>query len=91
MNFLHFLELMHIILPTKMSAAKNVKTFEPVDKNKKGNAHFYCGAGASLINISITFPVNKVMFRQQLYGIRTTHALHQLKSEGIIKLYRGKY
>ena len=51
--------------------------------------HFVCGAGSSLINIAVTFPINKLMFRQQLYGIRTHKALRQLLKEGTLNLYRG--
>nr|CAB3266186.1 solute carrier family 25 member 51 [Phallusia mammillata] len=51
--------------------------------------HFICGGGAQIVNILITFPINKVMFRQQLYGFRTHKALRQLWGEGPLNLYRG--
>jgi len=51
--------------------------------------HFLCGAGSSLINIAVTFPINKLMFRQQLYGVRTHTALRQLLREGTVNLFRG--
>ena len=50
---------------------------------------FVCGWGASVINITCTFPVNKVMFRQQLHGINTVASIKQLKREGLFYLYRG--
>ena len=50
---------------------------------------FICGWGAAFINITVTFPLNKVMFRQQLYGISSRKALAQLQKEGIVNLYRG--
>lgn len=56
---------------------------------KNDNAHFFCGAGSSAINIVLTFPVNKVMFRQQLFGFRVQKAIQQMRHEGIIRLYRG--
>lgn len=28
---------------------------------------FVCGCGAAIINIGITFPINKIIFRQVLY------------------------
>ena len=56
---------------------------------QNGRKHYVCGAGSSLVNIIITFPINKVMFRQQLYGFRTHIALKQLNREGILNLYRG--
>ena len=51
--------------------------------------HFVCGGVASFVNVCVTFPVNKVMFRQQLHGIRFFRALKQLRKEGIVNLYRG--
>lgn len=50
---------------------------------------FVCGWGAAFVNISVTFPINKVMFRQQLYGVRTFKAISQLRKEGISHIYRG--
>ena len=50
---------------------------------------FICGGIASLFNIFVTFPINKVMFRQQVHGIRFFRALKQLRKEGMSNLYRG--
>ena len=50
---------------------------------------FVCGWGASLVNVVITFPINKAMFRQQLEGISIRRAIRQLKREGMMILYRG--
>lgn len=50
---------------------------------------FICGWGAAVINVCITFPINKVMFRQQLYDISSLRALEQLQKEGLQLLYRG--
>jgi len=50
---------------------------------------YVAGWGSGLINISVTFPINKTMFRQQLHGISAWEAFLQLKSEGLIQLYRG--
>ena len=50
---------------------------------------FYCGFGAAFINICITFPINKVIFRQMLDGVRAKSALQQLQNEGIHYLYMG--
>lgn len=50
---------------------------------------FICGAGAAFTNISLTFPIYKIMFRQQLHGIRTKRALNQVYVEGVRSLYRG--
>jgi len=50
---------------------------------------FVCGCGAAGINILTTFPLNKVIFRQQIYGIEASAALRQLRQEGVMLLYRG--
>ncbi|XP_066972383.1 mitochondrial nicotinamide adenine dinucleotide transporter SLC25A51 [Macrobrachium rosenbergii] len=50
---------------------------------------FVCGWGAAFINITVTFPMNKLMFRQMLHGISTSQAVKQLKKEGMKNLYRG--
>lgn len=50
---------------------------------------FLCGYGAAFINICLTFPINKVMFRQMAYGIKTNSALLQIQKEGVNYLYRG--
>ena len=52
-------------------------------------AEFFCGLGAAFINISCTFPIYKVMFRQQLQGVSVYMALRQMKMEGARNLYRG--
>lgn len=41
------------------------------------------------MNVLVTFPINKTMFRQQLEGISIRRAFRQLKREGFITLYRG--
>lgn len=39
---------------------------------------FLAGAMAALVNISVTFPINKIMFRQMVHGVRTPAALSQV-------------
>jgi len=50
---------------------------------------FMAGYLAGNVNILITFPVNKTMFRQQLHGIGAMQAVRQLQVEGLMSLYRG--
>ncbi|XP_060696605.1 mitochondrial nicotinamide adenine dinucleotide transporter SLC25A51-like [Hemiscyllium ocellatum] len=55
-----------------------------------GPAKYYlCGYFAAFNNIAITFPIQKVLFRQQLYGLTTANAIRQLKQDGFRNLYRG--
>lgn len=62
---------------------------EPTSDSNFHYEEFLSGAGAAFTNIAITFPINKVMFRQQLYGIRAASAVNQVYKEGIRNLYRG--
>ncbi|XP_050442061.1 mitochondrial nicotinamide adenine dinucleotide transporter SLC25A51 [Adelges cooleyi] len=57
--------------------------------NREEYSEFVCGCGAAIINIGITFPINKVIFRQMLHGMALRHAANQLFSEGFRTLYRG--
>lgn len=50
---------------------------------------FMCGWGAAVINVTVTFPINKIIFRQILEGVPATAAVKQISSEGIRLLYRG--
>ncbi|RWS10923.1 solute carrier family 25 member 51-like protein [Dinothrombium tinctorium] len=54
-----------------------------------GSAEFVCGFGAAFINICLTFPIHKIMFRQMVDGVRTRHAIAELRAEGFFTLYRG--
>ena len=42
---------------------------------------YVAGWGSGIVNIGVTFPVNKTMFRQQLHGISALEAFRQLRSE----------
>ncbi|XP_008141381.1 mitochondrial nicotinamide adenine dinucleotide transporter SLC25A51-like [Eptesicus fuscus] len=54
-----------------------------------GLKHYLCGCGAAFSNVAIVFPIQKVLFRQQLYGIQTRDAVLQLRRDGFQNLYRG--
>lgn len=51
--------------------------------------HYLCGCCAAFNNVAITFPIQKILFRQQLYGIKTRDAVLQLRRDGFRNLYRG--
>ncbi|CAL8267008.1 unnamed protein product [Boreogadus saida] len=51
--------------------------------------HYACGSIAAFTNIVITFPVQKVLFRQQLHGVLAVEAVRQLQRDGLRNLYRG--
>lgn len=50
---------------------------------------FACGWGAAFINITVTYPIYKTIFRQMLHGISIAPAFQQIRSEGWFFLYRG--
>ncbi|XP_058451623.1 mitochondrial nicotinamide adenine dinucleotide transporter SLC25A51 [Malaya genurostris] len=50
---------------------------------------FACGWGAAFVNITVTYPIYKMIFRQMLHGVQLRQAFGQLRSEGITYLYRG--
>lgn len=56
---------------------------------RNDSREFFCGVGAASINILTTFPINKIIFRQQLLGIGASAAVRQLQTEGFLTLYRG--
>jgi Mitochondrial carrier protein len=52
---------------------------------------FLCGIGSAFINITLTYPLYKTIFRQMLHGVQIGTAFRQLKQEGISFLYRGMF
>ncbi|XP_030001470.1 solute carrier family 25 member 51b [Sphaeramia orbicularis] len=51
--------------------------------------HYFCGSVAALTNICVTFPLQKILFRQQLHGVMMTEAARQIRRDGLSNLYRG--
>ncbi|XP_026310832.1 solute carrier family 25 member 51-like [Piliocolobus tephrosceles] len=51
--------------------------------------HYLCGCCAALNNFTITFPIQNVLFRQQLYSIKTRDVKLHLRRDGFRNLYRG--
>ncbi|XP_037952439.1 mitochondrial nicotinamide adenine dinucleotide transporter SLC25A51 [Teleopsis dalmanni] len=52
---------------------------------------FICGCGAAFVNITVSYPIYKMIFRQMLHGVHITSAFGQLRHEGIGYLYRGMF
>ncbi|XP_076763114.1 mitochondrial nicotinamide adenine dinucleotide transporter SLC25A51 isoform X1 [Xylocopa sonorina] len=57
--------------------------------NNNDFKEFMCGWSAAVINVSITFPINKIIFRQILEDVPVYTAFQQISREGIRLLYRG--
>lgn len=53
------------------------------------HTEFICGWGAAFINITVTYPIYKIIFRQMLLGVPASSAYQQLRAEGMLFLYRG--
>lgn len=45
-------------------ASQNVSLRSLLTLNNNDFKEFVCGWGAAVINVSITFPINKIIFRQ---------------------------
>lgn len=52
---------------------------------------FACGCGAAFVNIGITYPIYKMIFRQILHDVPITSAFSMLRHEGLVFLYRGMF
>lgn len=50
---------------------------------------YFCGWSCGFINVTITYPINKIIFRQMLHGINVRNAIWNIHHEGIYYLYRG--
>lgn len=75
---------------TSSTTTNTTSTETSAPPSSHGQAEdFICGGVASFVNVCVTFPINKVMFRQQVHGIRFFKALKQLHREGLVNLYRG--
>ncbi|CAF1188443.1 unnamed protein product, partial [Didymodactylos carnosus] len=59
------------------------------DRIKRRAPEYIAGVLASATNTLLTYPLNKLIFRQQIHGLTSTDAYQQLKREGFIILYRG--
>lgn len=73
-----------------------MKAIEWVDFEKRKSLpvsldwrEFACGWGAAFINITVTYPIYKMIFRQMLHGSTTMSAFQQIRGEGLVYLYRG--
>jgi hypothetical protein len=56
---------------------------------KHHSPEYFAGFLSSATNIILTYPANKLIFRQQIYRFKTFDAYQQLKQEGLHILYRG--
>lgn len=56
---------------------------------KNRSPEYVAGFLSSATNILLTYPINKLIFRQHIYSLKTMAAYEQLKNEGFLILYRG--
>nr|CAD7457786.1 unnamed protein product [Timema tahoe] len=74
--------------------SKKLLLSNPEDDVSRGGLYinlreFVCGWGAAFINIAVTFPVSKLIFRQMIHNVGVSNAFGQLSNEGFYFLYRG--
>ncbi|KAH9407601.1 hypothetical protein TYRP_012423 [Tyrophagus putrescentiae] len=50
---------------------------------------YMCGMGAAVASVLVTFPFNKITFRQSMWGVDVFDAMRQLYREGFFSLFRG--
>jgi hypothetical protein len=62
---------------------------DPANMPMKTSDEFARGAIAAFINVLATFPVHKIMFRQQIGGVGFGAATKEILSEGFSTLWRG--
>ncbi|XP_030326577.1 solute carrier family 25 member 51 [Strigops habroptila] len=77
------------MMDSESSAPVKAKEYLSNNVTATSGKHYLCGCCAAFTNIAITFPIQKVLFRQQLYGLKTKDAVRQLQKDGIRNLYRG--
>jgi len=83
-----YLEI-NMMCKERLAAEAAVSRLQPRDCATREWREYVAGWGSGIVNICITFPVNKTMFRQQLHGISALGAMNQLRGEGLLNLYRG--
>ena len=66
-----------------------LKIQKTYDNLTASQIEYLAGMGAAGGATMITYPINKIIFRQSLWGFDLTNAIRQLKIEGISKLFRG--
>ncbi|XP_072567696.1 mitochondrial nicotinamide adenine dinucleotide transporter SLC25A51-like [Paramormyrops kingsleyae] len=86
-------------LLTKYQSTENLSPLTELASKEQGSPEceapngrrkkYVCSGCAGMLNIMITFPIHKVLFRQQLFGVSTTEAVRQLQRDGMWTLYRG--
>ncbi|XP_027693060.1 solute carrier family 25 member 53 isoform X1 [Vombatus ursinus] len=70
---------------------------EEVKREKSPEDHHWhsgsytLGAISSFLSTFVTFPVYKVVFRQQIHALSVPEAVNQLHHEGLRRFYRGIY
>lgn len=68
-----------------MTSRQNHLTY----KLKTHSPEYIAGFLSSVTNITLTFPIHKLVFRQQISRLSTIQTYEQLKNEGFMILYRG--
>lgn len=75
-----------VVFDSSMTTANSIITFSEMSSSR---TEYIAGLGAGVASVLMTFPLNKISFRQSLWGFHFMDALRQLSVEGTVSLFRG--
>ncbi|XP_012408922.2 solute carrier family 25 member 53 [Sarcophilus harrisii] len=70
---------------------EEVKTEKSSEDNRWHSQSYTLGAISSFLSTFVTFPIYKLVFRQQIHAVSVPQAVNQLHQEGPCRFYRGIY
>ncbi|KAJ6218595.1 hypothetical protein RDWZM_009752 [Blomia tropicalis] len=75
--------------PSKLKINNRNRLYRKILNQADRYSEYICGMGAATLSVLVTYPINKIMFRQSLWGFNAADAVRQLRMEGIGYLFRG--
>ncbi|XP_068921329.1 solute carrier family 25 member 53 [Petaurus breviceps papuanus] len=70
---------------------EEAKRAKSPEDNRWHSRSYTLGAISSFLSTFVTFPIYKVVFRQQIHAVSVPEAANQLHQEGLRRFYRGIY
>lgn len=75
-----------VVVDSSMSPPDSIFMFNEMGSSR---IEYIAGLGAGVASVLMTFPLNKISFRQSLWGFHFMDAWRQLSVEGTVSLFRG--
>lgn len=75
-----------VIVESSLATPSSIFTYYEMTSSR---TEYIAGLGAGVASVLVTFPLNKVSFRQSLWGFHFMDAIRQLSMEGAVCLFRG--